>query len=60
VQPFSGGTHSWLAVNTHNDVAVSRGATDGTSGPVDVWSQASPGIKGGKEGGDMFGQPIGH
>ena len=58
--PFSGGTHAWLAVNTHNDVAVSRGATDGTSGPVEVWSQASPGIKGAKERRDMFGQPIGH
>lgn len=59
VLPFSGGTHAWLAVNTHNDVAVSRGNLDGTQGPSKTWSQASPGVKGAKEAGDTFGIPIG-
>lgn len=57
--PFSGGTHAWLVVNTHNDVAVSRGNADATQGPTTVWSQASPGVKGAKEAGDTFGIPIG-
>jgi hypothetical protein len=64
VLPLSGGTHAWLAVYTDNarqagSVTVQRGAADGTLGSVEVWSQDSPGVKGGKEPGDVFGGSIG-
>ena len=64
VLPLSGGTHAWLAVYTDNarqagSVTVQRGAADGTLGSVEVWSQDSPGVKGGKESGDVFGASIG-
>lgn len=59
VQPNSGGTHAWLVVNTINDVAVLRGTADGTAGPIETWSQNSPGVKGRKEAGDAFGLILG-
>ncbi len=68
VLPFSGSGHAWLAVNTvlrppepaaAGAVTVLRGTATGDPGPVTVWSQDSPGIKGAAEEGDSFGYSIG-
>lgn len=63
---LSGGTHSWLVVENPSEsaapggaVSVLRGSADGAPGPTTVWSQDSPGIKGGSEYGDGFGTVIG-
>jgi broad specificity phosphatase PhoE len=65
VLPFSGGSHAWLAVGRTWDsagaevragsVTVLQGTAAGAAGPVTVWTQDSPGIKGKAEGGDLFG-----
>jgi hypothetical protein len=62
---FSGGSHLWLAVGRRPDqvgpdsfagsVAVLQCTATGTAGPVAVWTQDSPGIKGKAEAGDSFG-----
>lgn len=61
-QPLSGGTHEWLVVgaqaggpNGGGVVGVLQGTAAGTPGPVTLWHQDSPGIKGGAEAGDLFG-----
>jgi hypothetical protein len=67
ILPFSGGSHSWLATTTDliesdgstSAVAVLRGTTSGVAGPIVMWSQDSPGIKGAAEPGDGFGYRIG-
>ncbi len=63
VLPLSGGSHAWL-VATHSHapdsaytgaVTVLQGTADGNPGPVTMWSQDSPGIKGAAEPHDGFG-----
>ncbi len=63
--PLSGGTRDWLVVGAFNAqvgsepsagaVGVLQGTPAGTAGPVIVWSQDTPGIKGSAEQGDHFG-----
>jgi hypothetical protein len=65
--PLSGGSHAWLVVSNRpatmlgnaGAVTVARGTPDGNLGPVTVWSQDSPGIKGVDELYDGFGSVIG-
>ena len=62
---LSGGTHPWLVLGNPEAevgsgygtglVGVLRGTPAGTAGPVTVWTQDSPGIKGKAESGDSFG-----
>ena len=68
VLPFSGGSHAWLAAapaerppgpRAAGAVAVLRGTPTGDPGPVTLWSQDSPGIKGAAEYGDGFGWSLG-
>ena len=68
VLPFSGGSHAWLAADPADRppgpsaagaVSVLRGTSTGDPGPVTVWTQNSPGIKGAAEEGDSFGWSIG-
>lgn len=67
VRPVSGGSHAWLVTSPaywdHPDpggtIAVLRGTPDGAAGPVTMWSQDSPGIKGKSESGDGFGYDSG-
>ena len=59
---LSGQGHAWLVVRLPDEaeaVAVLRGTSTGDAGPVTVWSQDSPGIKGATEPGDGFGAAIG-
>jgi FG-GAP repeat/FG-GAP-like repeat len=64
---LSGGAHMWLVTSNSSSsgpegagaVTVLRGNPDGSAGPVTVWSQDSPGIKGAAEAGDGFGTVIG-
>ncbi len=66
VLPLSGGSHAWLlATHSHapdsaytGAVTVLQGTPDGNPGPVTVWSQDSPGIKGAAEPHDGFGTTI--
>ncbi len=67
ILPLSGGTHAWLVLEADSvlpdyagAVAVVQGTAAGDPGPVTVWSQDSPGIKGGAEPYDSFGTHIGH
>lgn len=67
ILPLSGGTHAWLVVEADSvlpdyagAVAVLQGTLAGDPGPVTVWSQDSPGIKGVAEPYDAFGGHIGH
>ena len=66
--PLSGGSHGWLAVTGPQDYATSltvprnagvvgmlQGTATGNAGPVTLWHQNSPGIKGKAEAGDLFG-----
>jgi len=63
--PLSGGTGRWLVLGApygelnaptgSGMVGVLQGAADGTAGPVMVWNQDTPGIKGSAEAGDNFG-----
>ncbi len=66
--PLSGGSHGWLVVTGPQDYATSlsvprnagvvgvlQGTAAGTAGPVTLWHQDSPGIKGKAETGDLFG-----
>jgi hypothetical protein len=65
VLPLSGGAHEWLVVGwpaatigsarAAGAVGVLQGTAAGTRGPVTVWHQDSPGIKGGAETGDELG-----
>jgi hypothetical protein len=65
--PVRGGAHMWLVASHFSStgpegagaVTVLRGNPDGSAGPVSVWSQDSPGIKGAAERGDGFGTVIG-
>ena len=57
---------AWLAAtnmpeasNYVGAVTVLRGTPAGALGPVTVWSQDSPGIRGTAEPGDAFGWAIG-
>jgi hypothetical protein len=69
VLPFSGGSHAWLAASHYvpppgmlagaGAVSVMRARSNTEPGPATVWSQDSPGIKGGAERGDGFGEGIG-
>ena len=66
VRALSGGSHAWLVTSPYywNDdpggaVAVLRGSPDGAAGPVTMWSQDSPGIKGKAEPWDGFGYDSG-
>ena len=65
--PLSGGSHGWLAVTGPQDYATSltvprnagvvgmlQGTAAGNAGPVTLWHQNSPGIKGKAEAGDLF------
>ena len=63
--PLSGGSHAWLVAQNWDPsgpgagaVSVLRGNADGSAGPVSVWSQDSPGVKGAAEPGDGFGWAI--
>jgi hypothetical protein len=63
--PLSGRVHEWLVVGwpattigpdlLAGAVGVLQGTAAGTAGPVTLWHQDSPGIKGGAEAGDLFG-----
>ena len=65
VSPLSGGTHAWLIVGGEatpvgtragaGQASVLQGTTAGTTGPVTIWNQNSPGIKGKAESHDWFG-----
>ena len=67
--PLSGGSHDWLVVGDHNatigsdryagQVSVLRGTLAGQPGPMTVWHQDSPGIKGAAERQDSFGFVLG-
>jgi hypothetical protein len=67
--PLSGGTTMWpvfgastLSVGPYGaagSVTVINRAPAGTGGTATMWSQDSPGIKGGSEPGDYFGQALG-
>jgi hypothetical protein len=66
VLPLSGGSHGWVAATREPEVSnyagavtVVRGTPAGTPGPVTVWSQDSPGIKGASEPYDSFGRVLG-
>ncbi len=65
VLQLSGGDHAWLAVSKPDAsqyagaVTVLQGTRAGTPGPVTVWSQDSPGIRGAAERRDLFGSVIG-
>ena len=62
---LSGGTHAWLIVGGEatpvgsraaaGQVSVLQGTTAGTTGPVAMWNQNSPGIRGKAESYDWFG-----
>ncbi len=65
--PLSGGSRGWLAVTGPQDYATSlsvprnagvvgvlQGTATGNAGPVTLWHQDSPGIKGKAEAGDLF------
>jgi hypothetical protein len=64
--PLSGGTQEWLVLGApytalnapagSGMVGVLQGKADGTAGPVTLWNQDTPGIKGGAEEGDYFGK----
>jgi len=63
--PLSGGTQEWLVLGApyaalsapggSGMVGVLQGAADGTAGPVTLWNQDTPGIKGHAETNDNFG-----
>ncbi len=63
--PLSGGTQEWLvlaapftALNGPGGsgmVGILQGKADGTAGPVTLWNQDTPGIKGHAETNDNFG-----
>ncbi len=63
--PLSGATQEWLVLGApyaalngpggSGMVGVLQGATDGTAGPVTLWNQDTPGIKGHAETNDNFG-----
>jgi hypothetical protein len=66
--PLSGGSREWLVVRGPQDYATSltvprnagvvgvlQGTAAGSAGPVTLWHQDSPGIKGAAEAGDLFG-----
>ena len=65
VSALSGGSHAWLIVSenhapvgslsTAGAVGVQQGTAAGTAGPVTLWHQDSPGIKGKAEMYDRFG-----
>ena len=63
--PLSGGSREWLVVgggggpNGGGAVGVLQGTAAGTAGPVTLWHQDSPGIKGSAEAGDLFGSVLG-
>ena len=63
--PLSGGSREWLVVgggggpNGGGAVGVLQGTAAGTAGPVTLWHQDSPGIKGRAEAGDLFGSVLG-
>jgi hypothetical protein len=64
--PLSGATQEWLVLGApyaalspapggSGMVGVLQGAADGTAGPVTLWNQDTPGIKGHAETNDNFG-----
>ena len=66
VLPLSGNAPDWLVVGAQSGsvtstplfsgtVNVLQGTPSGTPGPVAVWHQDSPGVKGTSESGDRFG-----
>ena len=67
VLPLSGEAHEWLAVESEpreqtyasGSVALLQGTAVGDPGPVTLWDQDTPGIKGKVAPGDQFGSVIG-